>query len=204
MSALGLDAIQHKRPFIVGYFADRHYAIGYKSRECTGHTVSVPGFPPVTIVHRYIRIYPGWSNDGSDDKWIPMGTIFGIWAAYDFSSLPSGSVGQEVTRYDWSAGWTDVEFYDAGGATYLLTLKSGDGTIHVSRMNPDGTVGARVDTRDWSSGYTIAKPFTAANTLYLLFLKSDSGVAYIERVNANGTNRCRGGAVRLVRRMDDG
>jgi hypothetical protein len=93
-----------------------------------------------------------------------------------------GTVGSEVKRYDWSSGWSTVEFYEAGGNTYLFLLKQKGGYVHIHRMNADGTVGARVDTRDWSTGWTQAQPFRVGNQLFLFLLKKGNGYVHIHRI----------------------
>ncbi|OQW34315.1 MAG: hypothetical protein A4E19_02320 [Nitrospira sp. SG-bin1] len=124
---VGRDAIRKKWPFIVGYFSDRHYAIGYQTRECTGHVVTIQvdsaNIITMRVVHRYIRIYPGWNRDDSDDKWIPMETIFGIWAAYDFEKLPNGSVGVEIKRYYWVIRVDDRRVLSGGRLDLSLHAK---------------------------------------------------------------------------------
>lgn len=64
-----------KRPFIVGFFQNLHYAIGYQIAECKTH-----GWKK----HSMIRIYPALKKDDSKNKWIPKGTIFAIYGVYDF------------------------------------------------------------------------------------------------------------------------
>ena len=75
-----------KRPFIVGYYQDWHYAIGYSVAECTKH-----GWTQ----HSWAKIYPAWltanydsANPDLDNKWIPKSTIFGVWAVNNFVPLP--------------------------------------------------------------------------------------------------------------------
>jgi len=72
------DVARNGRPFIVGYFEDMHYALGYEIAECTLHGWKA---------HSWIRIYPGWDTDMSGDKWIPKATIFAIYGVYDFTQL---------------------------------------------------------------------------------------------------------------------
>ena len=72
------DVIRARRPFIVGYFQDWHYAIGYGVAECRVH-----GWRE----HSWIKIYPAWSWNDSLDKWIPKDTIFAIYGVYDFHPL---------------------------------------------------------------------------------------------------------------------
>jgi hypothetical protein len=71
------DVIRAKRPFIVGYYQDWHYAIGYGVAECQTH-----GWDDDS----WIRIYPAWP--GNWDKWIPLSTIFAIYGVYSFSPVP--------------------------------------------------------------------------------------------------------------------
>jgi hypothetical protein len=175
--AVARDSARKKRPFVVGYYEDWHYAIGYGIAECTKH-----GWKE----HSWIRIYPAWSTNDSQNKWIPMGTIFGIYAVYDFSLISYGAVGQEIKRYDWSSGWSTAEFYKIAGNTYLFLLKQNNGIVHIHKMNTNGTVGSSVDNRDWSSGWTQAKPFYVGNTPYLFLLKKSNGIVHIHKLNSNG------------------
>lgn len=75
-----------KRPFIVGYYQDLHYAIGYAVAECRIH-----GWQQ----HSWAKIYPAWllsdydpTYPDYDDKWIPKNTIFGVWSANNFKAFP--------------------------------------------------------------------------------------------------------------------
>jgi len=72
------DVIRAKRPFIVGYYQDWHYAIGYGVAECRTH-----GWRD----HSWIKIYPAWSTNDSQDKWIPKSTIYGVYGVYSFFPL---------------------------------------------------------------------------------------------------------------------
>lgn len=92
-----------RRPFIVGYYQDWHYAIGMGIAQCTTH-----GWRD----HSWIWIYPAWSRDESDNKWIPKETIFGIYGVYDFRSL------REVVSLD-EAHETRVQVAGPGDANTL-------------------------------------------------------------------------------------
>ncbi len=70
------DMMRSERPFIVGYFSDWHYAIGFGTAECTRC-----GWDR----HAWLRIYPAWRTDNRDDKWIRKSDIFGIWGVYSFA-----------------------------------------------------------------------------------------------------------------------
>jgi hypothetical protein len=182
------DSARKKRPFIVGYYEDWHYAIGYGIAECTKH-----GWKK----HSWIKIYPAWRTNDSQNKWIPIGTIFGIYAAYDFSPLPPGAVGSEVKRYDWTEGWTTAELYQSGGNTYLFLLKQrGTGSdgknVHIHRMNSNGSVGSRIANYKWTEGWTTAELYQSGGNTYLFLLKqrgtgSDGKNVHIHKMNANGS-----------------
>ena len=90
-------------------------------------------------------------------------------------------------KYDWTDGWTSVEFYYVGGQTYMMLLKESNGRVHVHRMNQDGTVGTLVDDRNWSDGWTSVAPYQVGGQSYVLLLKKSDGTLYIHRVNADGT-----------------
>ncbi len=69
----------YEGPFVVGYFSDWHYAVGYAIAECRGH-----GWRR----HSWAYIYPAWSRNDSDNKWINKRNIFGIWGVHYF--VPTG------------------------------------------------------------------------------------------------------------------
>lgn len=98
-----------------------------------------------------------------------------------------GSIGTEVTRYDWTEGWTVVRFFRLGTTDYLFTLKTSDGTMHINRMEGDGTVGPRVDTRNWTGGWTLVEFFRNGFDTFIFTLKKDTGEAHINKVNGDGT-----------------
>ncbi len=69
------EMARYRRPFIVGYYSDWHYAIGYGIAECRTHGWSR---------HSWAYIYPAWRANNTQDKWIPKSDIFGIWGIYSF------------------------------------------------------------------------------------------------------------------------
>ncbi len=103
-----------------------------------------------------------------------------------------GAVGARAASYDWTAGWTEAEFYDAGGNTYLYLMKSNgsgaDGNnVHVHQMNNNGSVGARVDSHNWSSGWTDALPYRAGGNSFLFLHKLRYGIVHMHSINGDGT-----------------
>ena len=91
------DVIRAKRPFIVGYYQDWHYTIGYGVAECKTH-----GWES----HSWIQIY-------KPDKWIPKGTIFGIYGVYNFFPILE-FYGIENPQE------LDVAIYDPGDANRMF------------------------------------------------------------------------------------
>ncbi|MGE3107965.1 MAG: M12 family metallopeptidase [Phycisphaerales bacterium] len=98
----------------------------------------------------------------------------------------NGSVGPEVTRYDWTEGWSVARYYRIGFADYLFLLKSGNGLMHMHRMNGDGVVGPQIQTKNWSAGWTVAEFFRNGPDTYLFLLKTDTGNMQIRRFNGDG------------------
>lgn len=115
------------------------------------------------------------------------GESFGFGPYEQTSRMHYGPNTFSVQRYNWSSGWDVVSFYTIGGTTFLFTLKSVSGTMHVSRMNANGSVGAQIENRSWSSGWTHVEPFTASGNQYLFLLKSGNGRVHIHRLLADGT-----------------
>jgi len=150
---VGREAIDSQRPFIVGYFQDWHYAIGYGLAVCNGHKVG-----PITITHRWIKIFPAWASDDSDDKWIPMETIFGIWAAFSFTPKP----------YEVTVKTGDVE--DAGtDADVYLTLVGAAGSsneVQLCTMNGSSYLANIVNRPLFERGntdrFSLSTPFLGA------------------------------------------
>jgi hypothetical protein len=101
-----------KRPFIVGYYQDWHYAIGYGIAECRTH-----GWRQ----HSWIKIYPAWNTSDVDDKWIPKSTIFGVYGVYDFFPLLEFSYienPQELEVVVSNAGGANRMFIYTGTAVF--------------------------------------------------------------------------------------
>jgi hypothetical protein len=112
------DSARNKRPFIVGYYQDMHYAIGYGIAECRIH-----GWRN----HSWIYIYPAWDTSGVRDKWIPMDTIFGIWTAYQFS--------QQRYKVTIKTGNRDNAGTDANVYITLYGTKGNSGEIYLDDPN---------------------------------------------------------------------
>jgi len=110
---------------------------------------------------------------------------------------PNGSVGKRVKSYNWSEGWTNIEFFQAGGKTYMLRAKAkGKGNsgknVHIETINPNGSVGKRVKSYNWSEGWTNIEFFQAGGKTYMLRAKvkgtGNSGKnVHIETINPNGS-----------------
>jgi len=130
-------------------------------------------------IHRF-REY-GWN------EWYGYGRVNAqkaVKAAKD--KIVEGRVGNMVKDYDWSSGWTTVEFHAAGASRFLFLLKESNGIVHIHKMKGDGTVGPKVDTRDWSSGWTQAKPFRVGSNHYFFLLKKGNGHVHIHKSPSSG------------------
>ena len=180
------DMARKKRPFIVLYNdgflgLPKHYAIG------CGIAEDKSGWRD----NSWIWMYPALTDNDSENKWVNMGSILGIWGAYRFWKNPVGSLGALIKSYVWTGGWTTTEFYEAGGKQYLFLLKyKGTGSdkcnVHIHLMNDNGTVGTKIDKLKWSEGWTQAKPFRVGNNQYLFLLKKGTGDVHIHKINNTG------------------
>jgi len=97
-----------------------------------------------------------------------------------------GKLGDELTRYRWTEGWSLIRAYRINSVDYLLALKSGNGVLHLNRFRSDGTLGASVQTENWTAGWTVAEFFRNGSDTYLFLLKSATGQVQIRRMKSNG------------------
>ena len=148
----------------------------------------------------YVKVYIDRVIDGRKHNFTKYSTsTTGKYGPYDYQSrmhYPSGAFAKEL-RYDWTAGWSSVEFYYQGGTTYLLLLKksglaSDNNNVHIHRINTDRTVGSKIKTYKWSEGWTQAKIFKVGGNVFLFLLKeigagSDGKNVHIHRINADGS-----------------
>lgn len=87
-----------------------------------------------------------------------------------------------------SDGYDTAEFFEIGKESYLFLLKSGNGRMHIYRMNDNGTLGPLIDNQSWSNGYKVSRFFATEDGHNCLFrLKPDSGTAQVNRMNADGS-----------------
>ena len=109
----------------------------------------------------------------------------------------NGTIGELIASYKWSEGWSDIEFFNTGGKTYLMLLKSKGFTsagknVHINVVNNDGTIGNLVADYKWGEGWTDAEFFNRGDQIFLMLLKekgftSKGQNVHINLVNRNGT-----------------
>lgn len=88
----------------------------------------------------------------------------------------NGTIGELIASYKWSEGWSDIEFFNTGGKTYLMLLKSKGFTsagknVHINVVNNDGTIGNLVADYKWGEGWTDAEFFNRGDQIFLMLLK---------------------------------
>ena len=150
-----------KRPFIVGYFKDWHYAIGYGIAECKTH-----GWKK----HSWIRIYPAWSATDSQNKWIPKSIIFGIYGVYNFYPL---------LEFGWIENPQELEVEIAGpGVINRMYIYTGIAVFH-SR----GAIGS-----NWlrnSISFEVGRSFTSTQFKKAIAIASLASISNVSHaVNA--------------------
>jgi len=109
----------------------------------------------------------------------------------------NGSVGDWAASNKWTQGWTTAVTYTAGGASYLLALKTSgfgrDGNnVHIHAINRNGSVGARIASYKWTEGWTTALTYVAGGAPYLFLMKasgfgSDGNNVHIEKLGVDGS-----------------
>ncbi|MAC83888.1 MAG: hypothetical protein CL624_07110 [Arcobacter sp.] len=103
-----------------------------------------------------------------------------------------GSIGSNIAKYDWSKGWSNINFYKVKGKTYLFLMKAGtsddytNGLVHINKVNDDGTIGKVIDKHDWRAGWKKIEFFTLKNNTYVI-LNRDNGVVNIRKMKSDGT-----------------
>ena len=103
----------------------------------------------------------------------------------------NGSIGEVLQRFNYSEGWTNVEFYKSDGVTYRLMskkkgLSSFKANFHIDKMNSNGTVGARVDYKKWTEGWTNVKFYENDDKMHLFLLKILKDQTAIHVMESNG------------------
>lgn len=135
------------------------------------------------IPYNWICINPAWSADNLSNKFIPVDTIVGVWAVYDFWPI---TLTQELWHDHWSKGWTSIVPFVLNGAPHLLEYKSGEGTVAIDRINANGQGTTELWRDTWSKGWTSIAPFILNSAPHQLEYKSGDGTVAIDRINANG------------------
>lgn len=87
----------------------------------------------------------------------------------------NGTVGKMIKEYDWSAGWSNIEFFSLKGKTYLLLNKL-NGNAHIHEMKSDGTVKtpAVLTTKSFIKGAKNIQFVESGNEVYFYGIKSTS------------------------------
>lgn len=98
-----------------------------------------------------------------------------------------GTVGTELSRLNWTDGWTIARFFKINSIRYLFLLKTSDGTMQIHGFNEDRFVDEPIQKEEWSSGWSIAEFYTIDNTTFLFLLKKSDGTMHIYKIKSDGT-----------------
>lgn len=97
-----------------------------------------------------------------------------------------GKLGERKHAQELGNGYSITQPYSVLGTTYLLMLKSSNGTMKIRRVDGDGRIGNVIQTQNWSNGWTSAIPYRVGGDTYLLALKEGNGRFDISRIEADG------------------
>jgi hypothetical protein len=104
----------------------------------------------------------------------------------------NGSIGKNIAKYDWTKGWSNINFYTVKGKTFLFLMKAGSGSgytnglVHINKVNNDGTIGKVIDKHDWRAGWNKIEFFGFKGDTYVI-LNKDNGLLNIRKMNNDGT-----------------
>ena len=141
----------------------------------------------------HVRIFPKNFEPGyGAGNWeIPKKGEFADHGNYDLYSIMHYGRHTGARRhgqYQWSTGWTTVEFYEIWAKIYMLAIKSGSGLAHLHEVNDDGTIKKKIKkTYHWGTGWTHARQYTCGSQRYLALYKQNEGTAKFYRLNNDGT-----------------
>ncbi len=100
--------------------------------------------------------------------------------------------GKPVYEKKWSAGWTNIDFYEFQGQVYFFHQKGGEGTARINKLDYDKimsntSMGERVYDKKWSKGWTATKFFVHNDIVYFLHYKKKTGLARLNAAKEGGS-----------------
>jgi uncharacterized protein YhbP (UPF0306 family) len=98
-----------------------------------------------------------------------------------------GTVGTEISRFNWTNGWTSAKFYQCDNNKFLFLLKESDGSVHIHKIEQNEKIGNRIETENWTVGWTIVEFYIINGITYLFLLKESDGTMHIQKMKNNGT-----------------
>lgn len=99
--------------------------------------------------------------------------------------------GSPVLSADWSAGWTNIDFYEFKGDVYFFHQKGDDGLARINKLNyndimSNKSMGSKVFEGKWSAGWTTTKFFVHNDIAYFLHYKKETGLARLNAATKTG------------------
>jgi len=91
------------------------------------------------------------------------------------AGLITPNLGTETYRKKWSAGWSNICFFNLNNEVYMFFNKEKEGNARIEKLNPDGTLGERVYDKKWSAGWSQIDIFYQNNKPYLFHQKASTG-----------------------------
>ena len=150
-----------------------------------GRHSSIAGLADKTTVQPY-RVGGQWYLFALD-RW--SGKV----AIYELRN--DGSLGDQADQRQWTVGWSNIDFYMADGATFMVLYKQAEvpemsnqgGRFGIKEMRPDGTPdNGWVTEGNWGKGWTQVKTFESEGQKFLFLYKVGSGDVQVQRLNSDG------------------
>jgi hypothetical protein len=97
-----------------------------------------------------------------------------------------GTIGRQVRQYDL-AGWSVARTIEVGGVSYMLFLKTADGSVRIDSIAGDGTLGPKVYEGNWLPGSSVVEPYETGGRTFAFVMTSDGRAARVYELKSVGS-----------------
>lgn len=91
------------------------------------------------------------------------------------AGLITPDLGKVTYNKNWSAGWSNICFFNLNKNVYMFANKKNEGTARVKKLNSDGTLGKTVFDKTWSDGWSEVDIFYEDGAPRLFIQKASTG-----------------------------
>ncbi|MBN1469336.1 MAG: hypothetical protein JXM74_06685 [Fusobacteriaceae bacterium] len=81
----------------------------------------------------------------------------------------NGSIGDCIDKYDWSSGWSNINFFELNNKCYLFHYKTSNGLVHINEINLDGKNGKNTFKGNFSKNMCFTHIFKIKSQNFIIF-----------------------------------